>query len=143
MKVESSGIKTVVAEEKMSRLNALITGVLAAYAITCIVLIGYALLITYGAHTGESMPLVVTVTSLVSVIVAGFDAAKGADSRGWFWGIVAGLIYAAILTAIGIWINRGFAVDSRTITLFVLSVAGGGFGGVIGINLGFMKKRKK
>ena len=143
MKAEASGVKTIVAEDKPSRLNALITGVLAAYAITCIVLIGYAVLITYASLTGENMPLVVTITSLASAVVAGFDAARGAESRGWFWGIVAGFIYAAILTAIGIWVNKGFVVDSRTVTLLVLSVAGGGLGGVIGINLGFMKKSRR
>ena len=140
MKNESGGTKTIAAEEKQSRLNALITGVLAAYAITCIALIGYAVLITYATFTGENLPLVVTVTSLLSAIVAGFDAARGAESRGWFWGIVAGLVYAAILVAIGVWVNRGFIVDSRTVTLFVLSVAGGGFGGVIGINLKDFRK---
>ena len=118
-----------------SRIGALVSGTLIAFAITCTVLIGYAMLITYSTFTGENLPLVVTLTCLVSVLVAGFDSAKGAHSKGWLWGILAGLAYALILAAIGVWVNRGFAVDTRTLTLVVLSIAGGGFGGVLGINL--------
>lgn len=142
MKAEAKGSKTTASEEKGSRLSALVSGVLVAYAITSIVLIGYAVLITYASFTGQNLPLVVTVTSLFSVIVAGFDAAKGAENKGWFWGIVAGFIYAVILAAIGVWVNKGFTVDSRTVTLLVLSVAGGGLGGVAGINIGLFKKRR-
>ena len=118
-----------------SRISALVSGTLVAFAITCTVLIGYAMLITYSTFTGENLPLVVTLTCLISVIVAGFDSAKGAQSKGWMWGIFAGIAYALILVAIGIWVNRGFVVDTRTLTLIVLSIAGGGLGGVIGINL--------
>jgi putative membrane protein (TIGR04086 family) len=89
------------------------------------------------------MPLVVTVTCLIAVIVAGFDAAKGAESRGWLWGITAGFVYAVILAVIGVWLNKGFVVDSRTVTLGILSLAGGGFGGVFGINVNILKKRKR
>ncbi len=141
--LNTKGVKAMVTEDAPSRFNALFTGILAAYGITAVVLIAYALLITYASFTGQNLPLVVTITSLISVIVAGFDAAKGAPSKGWLWGIVAGLIYALILVSIGVWVNKGFAMDSRTITLMVLSVAGGGLGGVIGINLGLVKRGKR
>jgi len=118
-----------------SRVNALASGTLIAFAITCTVLIGYAMLITYSTFTGENIPLVVTLTCLVSVIVSGFDSAKGAPSKGWFWGIIAGAIYAVILVSIGVWVNRSFIIDTRTLTLIILSIAGGGLGGVLGINL--------
>ncbi|MCL2617331.1 MAG: TIGR04086 family membrane protein [Defluviitaleaceae bacterium] len=118
-----------------SRVGALMSGTLVAFAITCIVLIGYAMLITYSTFTGEGLPIIVTITCLAAVIVAGFDAAKGAPSKGWLWGMMAGAIYAVILVAIGTWVNRGFDMDTRTLTLIVLSVAGGGLGGVLGINL--------
>lgn len=137
MKTVKVTSKTVIAEEKVSRIHALASGVLTAYAITCIIMIGYAMLITYSTFTGERLPLVVTCTALVSVVIAGFDSAKGADSRGWMWGIIAGALYAVILVAIGIWVN-GLQIDSRTVTMVILSIAGGGLGGVIGINF---KKR--
>jgi putative membrane protein (TIGR04086 family) len=130
--------KNITIEEDKHQITALMTGVFIGYAITCLAMITYALLITYLNFTGEALPLIVTITSLASAIVAGFDSGKCAKNKGWLWGMVAGSMYALILIALGIWINQGFLLDSRTIALTVLSVSGGGVGGVIGIN--FSKK---
>jgi len=124
----------VVTEDKYSQLVALGIGLAVAYAITCIVFIAYAIFITYTEMTTDSLPLVVTITSIVSALIAGYDAAKAAHKRGWLWGLVAGLLYAVILVIIGYWIGQDFAFDLRTITTLLLSIAGGGLGGVIGIN---------
>jgi len=86
-------------------------------------------------QTGENLPIIVTITCLAAVIISGYDAAKGAPSKGWLWGMAAGAVYAVVLVAIGTWVSRGFTMDTRTLTLIVLSVAGGGLGGVLGINL--------
>ncbi len=127
--------KNIVTEEKNSAFSALINGVMIAYAITCLVFITYAMLITYSSFTGENVSTVVTVTGIISVIVAGYDAAKGAGSHGWAWGMTAGLMYAVILAIIGLMLNKGFVFDGRTFMLFLISIAGGGLGGVVGVNL--------
>lgn len=134
MKFNSKEQGVTVSDEGKSQINNLISGVLIGYAITCLVIITYAILITYSSFTGQSLPLVVTITALISVIIAGFDAAKGAKSKGWLWGLIAGLCYSIILVSIGVWINKGFIIDTRSITLVILCIAGGGLGGVIGIN---------
>ncbi len=126
--------KKLVTDEKDNRITKLIMGVLVGYAITCIIFLGYSMLITYTSLTEDKIPLVVAATSLISVIVAGFDAAKGAENKGWFWGIMAGLIYAIILVMIMSLVLKGFYFDTRTATIIVLSIAGGGLGGVVGIN---------
>ncbi|MDR3240437.1 MAG: TIGR04086 family membrane protein [Clostridiales bacterium] len=126
-------MKTEVRTES-SRVSSLISGVLVGYAITCIVFIVYSMLITYTSLTEEKTSMVVAATTLASVIVAGFDAARGASTRGWFWGIMAGLAYAIILVVLMAIVMKGLFYDSRTTTILVLSLAGGGLGGVIGIN---------
>jgi putative membrane protein (TIGR04086 family) len=123
-----------VTEDKKSQIKMLITGILMGYAITCIVFLGYSLLITFTGMSEKNLPVVVAVTTLLSVMVAGFDAARGAMHRGWLWGMGAGFIYVLILLAIMMTALRDFAVDSRTVTIIVLSIAGGGLGGVLGIN---------
>jgi len=117
------------------QIKALVIGVLVAYAITCIVFLAYSMLITYADMTERNLPMVVAVTTLLSVMVAGFDAAKGAESRGWLWGMAAGLVYILILTGLMMGVLQRFAVDTRTVTTFVLAIAGGGMGGILGINL--------
>ena len=113
----------------------MITGVLMAYAITAIAFLAYALLVTYTNMSERNLPTVVAITTLLSVMVAGFDAAKGAQSRGWLWGMGAGLAYVLILAIIMVTVLPSFAVDGRTLLTTVLGVAGGGLGGILGINL--------
>jgi len=122
-------------QSQRTQIKSLIIGVLMAYAITCIVFLGYSLLITYTNMTERNLPMVVAVTTLLSVMVAGFDAARGAESRGWLWGMAAGLVYILILTGLMMGVLQRFAVDTRTVSSIVLAMAGGGMGGILGINL--------
>ena len=128
-------MRVEVSAEKKTQVKALLIGVLVGYAITCIIFLGYSMLITYTSMSEKNLPVVVAVTTLLSVLVAGFDAARGAERKGWLWGMGAGLLYILIMMAAMMVIMKGFAVDSRTVTVAVLSVAGGGLGGVLGINL--------
>ena len=121
-----------------NQVKSLIIGVLMGYAITCIIFLAYSMLITYTNMTERNLPMVVAVTTLLSVMVAGFDAAKGAESRGWLWGMAAGLAYIIILITLMMSVLQGFAADTRTITSIILALAGGGMGGILGIN---MRKR--
>ncbi|MDR1640946.1 MAG: TIGR04086 family membrane protein [Clostridiales bacterium] len=126
-------MKTEVKSES-SRFLSLVQGVLVGYAVTVIIFLAYSILITYTNMPDDKTPIVVAAATLVSVMIAGFDAARGAEAKGWFWGIMAGLIYAIILVALMTIVLKEFAYDSRTVTLLLLSLAGGGLGGVIGIN---------
>jgi len=123
-----------------NQIKALLVGVLVAFAITCLVFLVYSLLITYTDITERNLPMVVAVTTLFSVMVAGYDAAKNAQNKGWLWGMAAGLVYILILTALMMSVLQRFAVDTRTFTAVVLSLAGGGIGGILGINLRRKKK---
>ena len=133
MKDEKS--KSISQEMKNSSVVALLKGVLIAYCITAGVFIAYSVLITYPSLGENYLSIVSAGTTIIAVIVAGFDAARGARSRGWLWGIAAGAVYALILLLIMTTVQKGFYYDSRTVTLIVLALSGGGLGGVIGINL--------
>lgn len=113
----------------------LIIGVLMGFAITAIVLLGYAMLITYTDMSERSLPTVVAVTTLLSVLLAGFDAARGAHVKGWLWGMGAGLLYITVLAVVMAVLLPGFGVDGRTFLILALAVVGGGLGGILGINL--------
>ncbi|MCL2204182.1 MAG: TIGR04086 family membrane protein [Defluviitaleaceae bacterium] len=113
----------------------LIIGVLMGFAITAIVFLGYAMLITYTQMSERSLHMVVAVTTLLSVLVAGFDAARAAPYKGWLWGMGAGFLYIAILAIIMMVMLPGFGVDGRTLLVLVLAILGGGLGGILGINV--------
>lgn len=113
----------------------LLTGLGISYAFTVLVFIVYAILLTYTEVTEKNLPLVVMITVVVSVLIAGFDAAKGAKQKGWLWGMGAGFIYAFIMILIGMCFKPSFSVDAKTIVTLILSLAGGGLGGIIGVNI--------
>ncbi len=135
MKGIAAESKVAVKRDITSTIMATIGGVGIAYAITCIVFIAYALLLTYSNISEKYIPVVVIVTCIISVMVAGFDAAKSAESKGWLWGIIAGLIYVSILILIGLWVKKDIAFEAKAVTLLIISLAGGGLGGMFGINL--------
>ena len=118
----------------------LVIGVLIGFAITAIMFLGYAMLITYTEMSERNLHTVVAVITLLSVLVAGFDAARGAHVKGWAWGMGAGFLYIAILAIVMAVLLPGFGVDGRTLMILVLAIVGGGLGGILGIN---MKQRGK
>ena len=118
-----------------TRIKALVKGVLAAYAITAIIFLAYAMLITYTDMSEKNIPIVVAVTTLIAVVTAGYDAARGAGKGGWLWGMGAGTIYIVILAAIMMAVLKDYSIDSRTVLLIALAIAGGGLGGIVGINV--------
>jgi putative membrane protein (TIGR04086 family) len=117
------------------QLKRLAIGVLVGYAITMIVFLAYAMLITYTELSERSLPLVVALTTVLSVIVAGFDAAKGAPGRGWLWGMGAGLFYVLFMAIMAVIMLPDFAATWHTFMVVMLSLAGGAVGGILGINL--------
>lgn len=118
-----------------SQLKHMATGVGMALAITAIAFLAYAMLVTYTNMSERNLPTVVAVTTLLSVLVAGFDAARGATHRGWIWGMAAGLAYILVLVIIMAVLLPTFAVDGRTFTTLAIGIAGGGIGGMLGINV--------
>jgi len=119
---------------KKEQILGVILGVIIAYAITAISLIATAIAITYTNLQETAVPAIVMITCVIAVTIAGFDASRKADKNGWIWGMAAGGLYAIILICIITWAGEGFTLDTRKIMLTLLSIIGGGLGGIIGIN---------
>lgn len=127
--------KNTKTEEKNFPLKAVLKGIGVAYAITVIVFIAYAVLLTYTEITEKNIDLIVMVTVVVSVLIAGFDSARGASDKGWLWGMGAGLIYVLIMFFVGFCVVPEYSLGSESVMHLVLGLAGGGLGGIIGINI--------
>ena len=131
---EKKRMPDIKSELKNAPIAAILSGLGIGYAITCIIFIAYAILLTYTDITEKNIPIVVLATVVLSVLVAGYDAAKAASNKGWLWGMVAGLLYAVIMLLVGLSVMKNFGFGAKTATLLILSLAGGGLGGIIGIN---------
>jgi len=121
--------------EKEWRLFEILKGNVIAYMITAIIFIAAALLLTYTGLPETSISLIAILTTIISAFIAGYDAAKGAKARGWFWGMSSGMVYAILLILIGSLVGKSLALTSRTITLLIIAIGSGALGGMIGINV--------
>jgi len=121
--------------DKKKQFITLLSGVLIAYVITGAAFICCALALTYTNFKESTVPMVVTITCVVSSAIAGFDTARSARGRGWLWGLIGGFAYAVIFVFLGKIMSESFSFDMRTLTLVALCIACGGLGGIIGINL--------
>ena len=113
----------------------MLQGMVMAYALTCIIFITYGILLTYTDMTEEKIPLVVLCCTVISAAIAGFDWAKCAKARGIFWGILAGITYGVILFLLDGVAGSGFTVIGSKALMMLLAAAGGGVGGILGINM--------
>lgn len=110
-------------------------GLAAAYALTALIFVVYALLLTYTQLDEDSTGTVVLAALVVSLITGGFVSAAAAKRNGLVQGIVTGTLYVAVMAAVGAFAIRGYSLGSKTLVCLLLGIASGGLGGVLGINI--------
>jgi putative membrane protein, TIGR04086 family/integral membrane protein, TIGR04097 family len=120
--------------DRKGGLNGMGKGIIAACAITIAVFMIYALLLTYTGISEGYIAIVSTVTTAVAAIVAGYFAAQDAQSRGLLWGMVAGVVYVLIILIVLFSAQKDAGISMGKLTGIISAAAGGGIGGILGIN---------
>lgn len=116
------------------KLLCMVKGLAVAFAITCIIFIGFGILLTYTEISEESLPMVSLVCTALSAGAAGFDWAACMQKRGLLWGMAAGGAYVVLLyMIIGLAADR-FSLELSLIMTFAVALAGGAVGGILGVN---------
>ncbi len=116
-------------------LTAMLKGILISYIITAAVFITYAVLMTYTDVSGEHISLAAIVTTAAACTISGFITARAAVSRGLVWGMLSGLLYVLILFISAFLLIPAFVPSAGFAVTILLAIAGGGLGGIFGINL--------
>lgn len=116
-------------------------GVIWALCLTFLLLAICSVILTYTSVSEDIIPLLSLLCAAASVIVGGSMAAKSAVSRGYLKGACCGVIYILVLYLIASLISEKFIFTSHTALLFIMGVALGALGGIIGINSGSRRKR--
>lgn len=119
---------------KKSIFFTMIKSVLFAYIFTISVFIVYGILLTYTQMTEKNIQLVVMITNVISVIIAGFYTARGVSSRGLLFGMISGMLYATITIGVSFCVSPSISLTLKTGIIVILSLFGGGLGGIVGIN---------
>ena len=116
------------------RLVALLKCLMAAYLITGVMLVMVAGFL-YKFSIGENVvDISIIVIYCISSLLAGLFFSKGAPSRRFIWGMLAGAAYFLVICAVSGGAGPGFLpVRKPFITARLVLVGRGGFGGVGGV----------
>lgn len=109
-------------------------GMAVAFGITCIIFIGFGILLTYTALSEERLPLVALLCTALSAAVAGYDWAACKRAKGWLWGLLAGLVYMLLLFLITGLAGDSFRLEASGLMMLAVALAAGGIGGILGVN---------
>lgn len=124
--------------EKMPAANStgicFLRGMGIAFAITCIIFIGFGILLTYTSLSEESLPMVSLICTAISAAAAGHDWAACRKKKGLIWGALAGVVYAVLLYLITSLAADSFSLALSGIMTLAVAAAAGAIGGILGVN---------
>lgn len=116
-------------------------GLLFACILTLILLSISALIITYTPIDESVIFAFSMICVIISAVFGGMTSAKRAQSRGFLKGALCGGAYILVLYIIAALTSDKPALTSHTAILFVIGIASGALGGIIGINSNRQRKR--
>lgn len=129
----SQTAKNIMSEH--ANIVSMIKGIGIAYFITIPLFMVFAFFLTYMDFPEKFLSTAVIITTLISLIVAGWSSTCKVRSRGWLNGGIIGLVYMAILFVASSVAYRDCAINSHVIIMFVIGMITGSIGGILGINL--------
>lgn len=109
-------------------------GMAAAFAVTCILFIGYGIVLTYTDLSEETLPLVSLICTAISAAIAGYDWAACRKRKGLLWGSAAGGTYTALLYLITSLASDRFVLQLSGLMTLAVAMAAGAAGGVLGVS---------
>ena len=112
----------------------MVKGMAIAFAITCIIFIGFGILLTYTELSEDSLPMVSLVCTALSAGAAGFDWAACMQKRGLLWGMAAGAVYVLLLYVVTGLAADSFMLEPSALMTLAVALAGGVVGGILGVN---------
>jgi len=119
--------------EKNSLSTAILKGLGVAFGITCVVFVICALILTYTDINDSFIGIVSTICTAVSALCVGKIWASAMGQKGLLLGAFAGIVYGIILLVVSV-VSGGGPLSLGAGTCMVIAAAGGGIGGILGVN---------
>ena len=119
----------------------ILKGVALAFAISVVLLLICAVIMTYSPIPDGATRAVTIAVSGISILVAGIVVSRKTKKQGWLAGATCGLLYAAFLYLFGSLIMLDFSITLSTVIVGALGFLLGALGGIVGINTKPRKRR--
>ena len=124
------------------KLLTLIKGVLLAYIITIPFFTLFSLILSYTNFPETYISTAVMLTTIISIALASSSTSKCVKSKGWFIGAMVGLLYMLILYIFSGLVFGNFLISRYLITMTLICITTGSVGGIIGVNVKTVKRKK-
>lgn len=123
-------MKSVLSTE---RIVALMKCLIASYLITGVLLMVVAALLYKFSLNENVVEICIIAIYCISSLLAGLFFSKGAASRRFLWGMIAGAAYFLIICGISMIVEQGFTLLSNAgITTLFICLGSGMLGGMLG-----------
>jgi len=112
-----------------------VKGIISAYIFVLFIFLIMALLITYTNIPEALIPMLSSITLIISISISGMYVGSKLRRKGWFNGGIEGIVYIVLLIAVSWAFMDDFSLDRYVLYKSVVGVLSGGIGGMIGVNL--------
>jgi len=109
--------------------------ILISYLITIPVFAIFAYILILTDFPQKYISTFVIITTLLSVVIAGWSSTKYIKSKGWLNGGIVGFFYMLVLFLLSSSSYGDFSINIHVITMFIIGTLTGSIGGILGINL--------
>lgn len=113
----------------------ILKGSVTAIILTLVLLLIFALLLTYTSITENVIKPVIIVVSGISILVGSSISTLTIKKNGMLNGCLVGLIYILSLYLISSITGTGFTINLYSLIMIIVCIVTGMIGGVIGVNL--------
>lgn len=117
------------------RILTIAKGVLLSYIITFVLILAYAIILTYTNVSESTIPIVLFVISILSVFISSSIMVIKIKENGLKNGGLIGFFYILIMYLLSSITSTGFALNGYAIATIIFNILLGMVGGIIGVNL--------
>jgi putative membrane protein (TIGR04086 family) len=110
-------------------------GVLRGFIITVVLLLIFAVIMTFTEVSEKTSSTFYLVTTILSIMYGSIYAVRKIKRRGWLIGIVVTLLYLLVLYIVSIVSGNSSVIGTDRVTRLLLALIVGALSGMIGINL--------
>jgi putative membrane protein (TIGR04086 family) len=128
-------VKTKDEDDKSSKYMIMLKSILVCFIISFIMILIYALILSFSSISDASMSRVTQTILIISVAIASAYGGKRTRQRGWLFGAVLGLIFSILLVPFGMAVGQDFVIDIFLLAKMLVTAVVGAIGGIIGVNL--------
>lgn len=122
-------------EKSNKNISRILKGSILSIVISVILLLIYAVLLTYTAIGENTMTVVLITISAISILIGSSISSFKIKKQGMLNGGLVGLIYMIVLYLISSIILSGFSININSIIMILIGIVAGIIGGVIGVNI--------